>query len=142
MGIQSEANESFTEEVISEAQTYSQWGPNAPDFNRIHHLNQSMGRSSTNMPEFFHIKVRSNYDNLSQVKYNPDGHWQAYSESMQESIQSIQEEQYDGKEEGYMEDEEDIIPQPDPRKRSKLHKIKKMFEINANQKYFKCAKFN
>lgn len=84
------------------------------------------------MPEFFHIKVRSNYDNLSQVKYNPDEHWQAFNESIQESIHSIKEERYDGKEEGYVEDEEDIIPQPDPRKRSKLQKIKKMFEVNSS----------
>jgi hypothetical protein len=50
-GIQSENGPD--EEVISQAQTFcSNWGPAAPDFGKIYHLNQSMGRSSTNLPEY------------------------------------------------------------------------------------------
>lgn len=58
---------------------------------------------------------------------------------MAESIQSIREEEMD---EGYKEDEEDTMPQPDPRKRTYLQKLKKNLEVTSSKEYFKCAKFN
>lgn len=99
-----------------------------------------MGRSSTNFPEFNQIRVRKNYDNLSQVEYNPQVFIDAYNESAQESIHSIREERQQDQD-GYCSDEEDYIKHPDPRKRSVFQKIKKNCEVSTVHQYHKCAKF-
>jgi hypothetical protein len=70
---------------------------------------------------------------LKNVAYNPQNHLRAYSESMHESINEIVEYEVDTKKDGgYEEDEEDEIPQPDPRKRGCFKKFKKQLEVSSS----------
>jgi len=72
------------------------------------------------------------------VAYNPQGHIRTYSESAHESIQEVEQQEKDG----YCSDEEEVITQPDPRKRTVFMKIMKNFEVSTASHYLKCSKFS
>lgn len=51
-----------------EEHTYcTDWDVEDPEFNRMHHLDQSMGISSTSMPEYTTIIPRQTYANIAHI---------------------------------------------------------------------------
>lgn len=111
---------------------FTHWGPGAPGYNQHFHLNQSMGRSSTAMPDFANIVPRKNYDHLKIIRKQYQK--EIYSSDSIQEVVSNDKSGYDPED---AEDEQII----NKRRNSYTQLMKKRMEFTTSNEYAKCARF-